>query len=317
MATLKNTNISQTGSSVGRGVELPVGTTAQQTSDQISNKLRFNTDKRYVEFFNQGSWTDVRYGYGGPVTSGLVGNWDASDPNSAPTGANGNIWKNLSDHPDRMGDVDIKGIDSSYSYSTAAGPGAVYNGNSGSSSSSGMEISLTNFNKLHGSFEFWIYPTSWSSSNGLFINRDDPTPNDNNWFWVGWWSSGNRNYFRTGTSSGCCNMDLNPSSYIPSVNRWVYVCYTWDLRGSNAGQGSGYKDIWTAYDTEPPRRIANRTVNETVSASNVNSVGRFGVGHDSGNAKFLGYIGAIRHYNRKLQDDEIRQNYMVGQGKYY
>lgn len=311
MATLKNTTITQTGSNVGRGVVLPSGTDAQRTNDANKNKLRYNSDRGYVEFLHQGAWTDIRNGWGGPVSDGLIANYDATDAASAPTGTNGTTWVNLSNHPNRLPNLSINAIDSNISYSTTTGVGSVLNSTTGTGGSVGIPVNLTNFSKASGSWEFWVRPTSWSSSNGFFVNRADDTANDSQWHWVGIWSSGSTNYFRIGSNQSCCNMDTTTTN-MPTLNAWNQVVYTWDIRGSAAGQSSGYASIW--YNGV---RQAERTISETTPLTNVSSEGRFFVGHNSTNSKFLGHMGIIRHYNRPLTDIEIRHNYKAGAEKFY
>lgn len=306
MANFKNTNINLSGSDVGRGIVLPIGDDNDRTN--VAGDIRFNTDRGYVEYNTAGHWVDARNKWGGPVTNGLQSNWDATDPASAPTGSNGTTWVDLSTHPQKLGNININGSVSDWSYSSLGGVPTVRN--TTVRDGGGMPVDITNFNKLHGTWEFWCRSESWSGSysQGLFVNRTASTANDTDWFWVGMWNNGTNNYFRTGTTSGCCAMDLNSGSAVPPVNAWNQIVYVWDLRGSNVGQGSGYKATWLN-----GVRIEERTVSETTRAGNVENTGKIGLGHNSvSGAQFYGGISIVRLYDRALTDEDVRQNYNAG-----
>jgi hypothetical protein len=86
----------------------------------------------------------------------------------------------------------------------------------------------TAFNKLTGTIGMWVNPTSYSGSNGLFVNRDNNTANATDWFWIGSWDSANFFYFRLGDGTTCCNNDLviSPWSTVCPTNTWTYVTCT-------------------------------------------------------------------------------------------
>ena len=51
MATLKNTNVDDTGS-----IRLPVGTTAQRPASPSLGMMRFNTNEQTVEIYDGTEW---------------------------------------------------------------------------------------------------------------------------------------------------------------------------------------------------------------------------------------------------------------------
>jgi hypothetical protein len=79
MATLKNTNIDDTGF-----IRLPIGTTAQRPGSPVAGMTRFNTSLSVIEFYNGSSWVT---GIGGsPETAATSGNEIFNAYPSAPTG---------------------------------------------------------------------------------------------------------------------------------------------------------------------------------------------------------------------------------------
>lgn len=309
MATLKNTIING-----NAYLKLPTGTTAQRPTSASNGMVRFNTDTREMEHYENGRWIETRTGRGGIVTQGLRSYWDADVAASAPTGGNGTTWVDISDHPNKIGNVNIQGRNSDWSYSTVGGVGVVTNGTQRSGAGFGIPYPTTNFNKLQGTWEFWCRPTSWSNgSHGLIVNRDNDTANDGNWFWSGSWSSGGTWYFRHGTTSSCCNMDLTTGTgNLASLNTWSLVAMTWDWRGNNNGQSSGSKYL---YKNGVQVTRSDNTEN-TVNNSHTSSTGLFGVGHSTTNSQWLGQFGAIRHYDRPLEAQELYQNFVADKKRY-
>jgi hypothetical protein len=60
---------------------------------------------------------------------------------------------------------------------------------------SSISIPLVNtLTKQSGTLEFLVKPDSYGLSDGLFVNRDVPTPNSLDWLWAGYWNSGS-NFF--------------------------------------------------------------------------------------------------------------------------
>jgi hypothetical protein len=169
--------------------------------------------------------------------------------------------------------------------------------------SPGIQVPLTNFSKLVGTCEFWVRPTTYSSGNGMFVNRADDTANASDWWWLGIWDSGNRLYLRLGNSAGCCGNDNSPSwSGVHPVNTWGHYAATW-----NSGVES--------------KIYFNGVLNSTVSItsipnSNPSSTGRWGLGHNAGNSQWLGQMGTFKHYNRVLSAAEILQNYQADRTRF-
>jgi hypothetical protein len=161
----------------------------------------------------------------------------------------------------------------------------------------------TTFNKLTGTIGMWVNPSGYSGSNGLFVNRDNNTPNATDWFWIGSWDSANVFYFRLGDGSTCCNNDLtisNWASFCPT-NTWTYVTCSW-LSG-------GESRIYTNGVLRASRAISS------IPETNPSSTGRIGLGHESPGS-WNGKIGTTQIYNRQLTEAEILQNFNALRGRY-
>ena len=91
----------------------------------------------------------------------------------------------------------------------------------------------TAFNKLNGTINVWIYPTSYNGGNGIFVNRTDSTPNAGDWLWIGPYSG--YFYFRLGDGSSCCSNDNSFANYYSLVptNTWTNLCCTWSSGGTS------------------------------------------------------------------------------------
>lgn len=232
---------------------------------------------------------------------GLRWYYDASVAASAPTGGNGTNWVNLG-----PGGGSVATAGSDFSYSTALGIGTVFGNTTRTGvNSAGIPINLSSFNKLKGTLEFWVYPTTYTGGNGLFVNRSDSTPNDNNWFWVGFWDSGNDGYFRVGApSTTCCGNDNSgvQSGGIFPINTWHQVVFTWDF---TLGRGASYSKWW-----KNGKPIKTRGVSDDVSSSNVSATGLLFNGHENAtNSTFKGHCSIIRHYNLPLTPEQVQQNF--------
>lgn len=155
-----------------------------------------------------------------------------------------------------------------------------------------------NFNKLEGTISAWVYPLSYSGSNGIFVNRDDPAPNSTDWLWMGMWSSGSIFYFRIGQASSCCSNDLtfsSASSSIP-VNKWTNVVCSW--------KSAGQSRIYINGELKVSRSIS------AIPASNPSATGRIGLGHDSGaSGSWNGKIDQFKIYSTQLDDNQIFKNF--------
>lgn len=254
------------------------------------------------------------------TSSGLVGYWHPGIALSAPTGSNGNTWVNLANYYSiagtYMGNVNIQGLVSDWTYGGSGRSAYVQNFNQTRTGTCGMPVSLTGFNKLIGTLEMWVNPTVWTGQNGFFMNRTNDTANDINWFWAGVWDNGNTVYFRTGFPPGdCCSNDMAPgngatfnalasntvSVYMPT-NKWYQVVFTWDHTLPLANQ---YKQMY----------INGTLVHSRVgmpgqpTSTNVESTGTFGAGHSNTGSQWVGRIGITRMYNRVLSTSEISLNF--------
>lgn len=161
----------------------------------------------------------------------------------------------------------------------------------------------TAFNKTIGTIGMWVNPSSYSGSNGLFVNRDNNTANATDWFWIGSWDSANVFYFRLGDGSTCCNNDLtlsNWASFCPT-NTWTYVTCSW--------QSGGESRIYTNGVLRASRTISS------IPATNPSSTGRIGLGHESPGS-WNGKISTTQIYNRQLSGAEIIQNFNATRTRY-
>ena len=182
--------------------------------------------------------------------------------------------------------------------------GGSFQNTTGRVGSAGIQVPLGNFSKLVGTCEFWMRPTTYDTGNGIFVNRNEDTPNSANWWWLGVWQNANL-YFRLGRNDGnCCIHDNMISSWpsIHSLNTWGHYAVTW-----NSGVDS--------------RIYFNGVLRQTVSigtltGSNDSSVGRWGLGHNSSNSQWLGQAGTFKHYNRVLSAAEVLQNFQADRPRF-
>jgi len=162
-----------------------------------------------------------------------------------------------------------------------------------------------NFNKLEGTISAWVYPTGYSGSNGIFVNRDDTTANSTDWLWIGTYSSGSILYFRLGQTANCCTNDLtlsSASSYIP-LNTWTLVTCTWKSEGSSFIYING-------------SQVATKSISAIPSTS-PSTHGRIGLGHDSGDTgSWNGKIDQFNIYQDQLSTDTIKLNYEATRFRY-
>mgnify|MGYP003639922343 CR=1 FL=1 len=162
-----------------------------------------------------------------------------------------------------------------------------------------------NFNKLEGTISAWVYPTSYSGSNGIFVNRDNSTANAPDWLWAGMWGSGSVFYLRLGSASSCCHNDLSftsASSSIP-LNTWTHVTCTWKSAGSSHiyinGAQKTTRSIYSIPNTSPSTH------------------GRIGLGHGSGTTgAWNGKIDQFRIFQSQQSLDQINRNYQATKGRY-
>ena len=170
-----------------------------------------------------------------------------------------------------------------------------------------IEIPLSgNLNKTEGTISCWLYPTGYSGSNGIFVNRDNSTPNAADWLWIGVWSSGSILYFRTGNGSTCCSQDLTVSSFSSThapINTWTHLTVTW--------KSNGTANIYINGSLVATRSVGN------IPATNPSTNGRIGLGHDSGGTgSWSGKIDAFKIFNSQLTAEQIRLNYLALKSRY-
>jgi hypothetical protein len=160
----------------------------------------------------------------------------------------------------------------------------------------------TALNKLEGTINVWIYPTSYNGGNGIFVNRTDTTANAVDWLWIGPYSG--TFYFRLGDGSTCCNNDNSFGSYnsLVPINTWTNLCCTWKSAGTSAVYING-----SLYQS---RAIS------AIPSTNPASYGLFGCGHVNGDSYFNGKMPVGQIYNRQLTSDEVRTNYNALRKRY-
>jgi hypothetical protein len=153
----------------------------------------------------------------------------------------------------------------------------------------------TAFNKLAGTINVWIYPTSYNGGNGIFVNRTDTTANALDWLWIGPYSG--TFYFRLGDGSTCCNNDLTISSYnsVVPVNTWTNLCCTWSSGGTSC--------IYINGSLNTSRSISS--IHSTSPSAN----GLFGCGHANADSYYNGKMPVGQIYSRQLTAAEVMQNF--------
>jgi hypothetical protein len=257
----------------------------------------------------------------------LIGYWDPGLSQSAPTGGNGSNWIDISNSAGlSMGNISLGGTTFSY-----AGSGtSAYVQNSTQSDTGGMPVALNSWNasgsKLYGAMSIWAYPTSYAASNGMFVNRITQDPNDDNWFWIGTWDSGNDFYFRTGIPSSCCGSDLAkgnntfpggsgeaPTVFAPT-NTWKHWLWMWDLR-ETVPLSNQYKRLYINGSLKYSR------VGFSAQSSSTNpggvTTGKFGLGHSGGsNSQWLGRFGPIRMFKGNLTASQITDEFNLFRSRY-
>jgi len=228
------------------------------------------------------------------VSSGLVWYYDAGVADSYPGSGTSII--------DLVGTSANNATLSDFSYITTYG--GSFQNSSGGTGAVGISVPLTNFSKLVGTCEFSMRPTSYDTGNGIFVNRNEDTPNSANWWWLGVWQSGPL-YFRLGRNDGNCCVNDNTISGWPSVhslNTWGHYAVTWNSAVESKIYFNG---------------VLRQTVAiGTLTSSNDASNGRWGLGHNSTNSRWLGQMGTFKHYNRVLTAAEILQNFQADRPRF-
>jgi len=191
---------------------------------------------------------------------------------------------------------------SEFSYVTTYG--GSFQNTTGRIGSAGIQVPLTNFSKLVGTCEFWMRPTTFDTGNGIFVNRNDDTPNSSNWWWLGVWQNSSL-YFRLGRNDGNCCINDNTITSWPSVhslNTWGHYAVTWNSAVESKIYFNG--------------TLRQTVAIGTLTGSNDSSNGRWGLGHASSNSQWLGQAGTFKHYNVVLTAAQILQNYQADRPRF-
>lgn len=278
------------------------------------------------------------YGMFGGQTGNLVGYWDAGLGSSAPTGANGTLWKDISNAGSKsMGDISIQAYNTDWTYGGSGTGGYVQNSTQRDTNAlgttSGMRVALNNFPKLKGTMWMWVYHTTWTpGDNGYFSNRPNGLANDADWFWWGNWSQGTSFYFRTGylntsvtpNTTDCCGSDLSTGanttligSSDPSVklgtNSWQWIGITWDRLPTTPLANQTKRlyhngSLWAERVGMPGQPSANHPEG---------NFGSFGINHGNGtNNNLRGRIAAIRVYNEVLTATQMLADFNALKSRY-
>jgi len=285
-------------------LKLPTGTTAQRPLSPESGYMRYNTDFKLPEYWTGQDWCTIPK----IAENGLVLYLDAGLPASAPTGPNGTTWKNIAPNP-LIPDLNINSRVPDWTYSTDNG-GVVRN--TTIRNGGGIAIPLANWQKMQGTWEFWVKWNGTSYSNGLFINNNVNTANVANWFWLGSWDTGNRFYFRMLDNAGGSLLEFDPlmtaGAPFHPPSKWTQVVCTWNFNGSYK-----YYKLYTNGAT----LTQQDTITWTITNANPNSEGSLFLGHNNvSGAQFCGDIGIVRSYNRPLSEQEIKNNFLAGSLRY-
>jgi hypothetical protein len=241
------------------------------------------------------------------VSNGLVLCLDAGNPKSYP--GSGTTWTDLSGV---IGNVNINNRNNDWVFTTdpSTGNKCLYSDVNRVGSTSGIDIPVNNgFNKLEGTIELCIKPTSHTGGIGWFNNSDGTTyTNVGDWFWIGTWESSSTLYFRQGNTSFCCN-DLTISSFSASyypLNVWSCWTITWKV---SSGRATIYKNgVQQVQTTSLPTNIPN---------TNPTNTGQLFNGHTRGdNMQFRGYCNSYKIYNKELTASEVQQNFNATRSRF-
>jgi len=173
MATLKNTNIDDTGY-----LQLPSGTTAQRPASPSAGYMRWNTTDNIVEVYNGTYWTRMEIDE--YVTDGLVAYLDPGNLDSYP--GTGTTWSDLSGNSNDYtfgGNLTFDSDTKTFTLSNTAGAGG------GALNDSTLTTSST------CTLVFWIKTTD---DQALFWGSD-PDDGYGGAFYVGAFRVGNKEYY--------------------------------------------------------------------------------------------------------------------------
>jgi len=193
-------------------------------------------------------------------------------------------------------------VDLTNNSTITTGSAIVYNSDNtyehvASDDNSTLSIPLsTSFNKLTGSINMWIYPHLYSSSNGLFVNRDSSVANSSDYVWLGSWGGGTTLYLRFGDGAGTNDLTISSWSTVAPINTWTNICITWASAGTS--------QIFINGEFNTSRSIG------TLPGTNPSADGRIGLGAaSSSTGSWDGKISPTAIYNRVLTNNEVKQNF--------
>jgi hypothetical protein len=229
VATLKNTNVNTSGSDRGRGIILPKGTDAQRGNS--TGQLRYNTDKRYLEYNDFGVWIELHGTPGAVPGNGLIAALDATDPASYP--GTGTVWYDLTNNGNNFNLTNVN-------YDSADAGGALQT--TGSTNSYGLNASTID---LRSSPYTVTVVQRYVSESGRMLNGQS-----NNWL-LGMWDGTVGNHYAEGwisaTDAGGFDTNWHVYSAVGYAGQDRYSWW-WDARrqqynstGGSAGpQGLGF-----------------------------------------------------------------------------
>lgn len=285
MATLKNTNIDDTGY-----LKPASGTTAQRPGSPSAGMIRWNTTENSMEVYDGSEWKNIDSQ--GLTTSNLILNLDAGNTSSySGTGTN---WNDLS----------VNGFDGTLvngpSYSSSNGGYLSFDYTNDYVTVSGME----NYTYNNGiTVEVWYYNGGGTGfyrgmvTNGTVGDRIggfDLRLGRENYF--GGTNNGTNLNWRITTSSGADSLTINAN-----VDEWHQYVGTYD------------NDVISVYKDGDLFKIKPHTyggVLKTMSASTT-------IASSPGTSEYLdGSLSIVRIYHRALNYSEIKSNFNLVKDRY-
>jgi hypothetical protein len=215
------------------------------------------------------------------VSNGLVLCLDAADKKSYP--GSGTVWN------DRSGNSINGTLVNNPTFNSDNSGSIVFDGTNDVVNASTSIINRTNGQEI--TVSCWIKPSRTSGQYSVFCaNRS----NDNNIYnWM----------FYQHTINGVISFhgaNQNPSSYVPTINRWINVTNTVTAAGLS-------------------RLYVNGVLTYTVTGYTYGNgtPSRLGIGANAGALEpFQGNIAEVLIYNRALTVEEIKQNFNSTRGRF-
>ena len=278
MATLKNTNIDDTGY-----LKLPVGTTAQRPASPSVGYMRWNTTDNRAEVYTGTQWEQV--GYERYVSSGLLMFLDAGNADSYP--ASGTTWTDLT--PNSNNGTLINGV----GYNSDNGGYLTFDG-----SDDYIDTTFTDDISSEFTFQFWFYATKTTVHfpAQMFINADNNTV-----FRVERYSAGS-NTIEFGHSPSGGSIGANELISSNFANDTWHCCtlvydgdYKYIYKNDTLDQTSASGQVLTHYS---------------------GAFLRLGARQDGTLLPMSGNMSIVMMYNRALSSSEISQNFNVFKQRY-